>query len=230
MNNMASPAAAIFWPWHAWIDDVYENYLCICNQDDHDYTGPNEEWDDFDRTIDEIKNNENTYSAFRNLTTSGNVDIASNRTITFRAGTLIDLNPGFDIAAGANFYAYIDACPRYGDQTPRIASSSSSDLENDSPQVKDNNKNSFLIYPNPFISHIDVEYSFQNTNTVTFTIHNLFGQEVARLIDGEIKEAGKHIFSYDAGTLPAGIYFCSFIATSEHGDTFKEVRKQVKLK
>ncbi len=118
MTTMSSPAAAIFWTWHAWIDDVYETYLCICAQDNHDYFGPNEEWDDFDRTVSNISGSESSYSAFRFLTTSGTFSTPASRNITFRAGSQITLNQGFSTQSGATFRAFIDACPRYGDQTP----------------------------------------------------------------------------------------------------------------
>lgn len=116
--TLESPMLAIFWPWHAFVDDVYEQYLCICDDGNHDYFGPNEEWDDFDRIVANISGSENNYSAFRFLSTSGTFSIPSSRNITFRAGSQITLNQGFSAQTGATFHAFIDACPRYGDQTP----------------------------------------------------------------------------------------------------------------
>lgn len=138
-----SPAVALFWPWHAWIDDVYEQYRCICNNADnnHDYFGPNEEWDAFDNIVVFPFGSDRTFSAFRNLTTSGSVIVPSDEDITFRAGSSIELNPGFATEDGATFTAYIDACPRLGNQTFKIVVPDSTNNTTASNSVVANNIN-----------------------------------------------------------------------------------------
>jgi len=48
-----------------------------------------------------------TEAAVENITTSGNVTIGGNATVTFEAGQKIVLSPGFRTTAGANFRAQI---------------------------------------------------------------------------------------------------------------------------
>lgn len=190
--DSADPSGvAIFWPWHAWVDDVYETYLCICNQDNHDYFGNNEEWDNFDRSVSNISNSENTYSAFRNLTSD--VTIPSNRNITFRAGNLIELNSGFETQTGAIFTAFIDACPRYGDQTPARhiyippLYPTQEEVENTlkNTQTKEEKINSkIIIYPNPTtgIINTSIPTNFfsgkNNTNPIEINIYTMLGEKI----------------------------------------------------
>lgn len=43
--------------------------------------------------------------------------------------------------------------------------------------------------------------------TVTLTVYNMLGQEVAQLIKREDMEAGRHSVEFEAGELASGIYF-----------------------
>lgn len=67
-------------------------------------------------------------------------------------------------------------------------------------------------YPNPFNPSTTIDYTVNNQQPVTLSVFNLLGQEVARLVDNEIKTAGKHTVSFNASQLPSGVYFYKLTA------------------
>jgi len=79
-------------------------------------------------------------------------------------------------------------------------------------------------YPNPFNPTTTIEYELANVGNVKLIIYNLFGQEVARLVD-EIKSTGKHNVIWDASRFSSGIYY--YRIEAEH---FSETRKLILLK
>jgi hypothetical protein len=60
-------------------------------------------------------------------------------------------------------------------------------------------------YPNPFNPTTKIEYSVPATGNVKLTIHNLIGEEVALLVNGQV-EAGFYETTFDAFNLPSGMY------------------------
>ncbi|MGE5499503.1 MAG: glycoside hydrolase family 38 C-terminal domain-containing protein [Syntrophothermus sp.] len=79
-------------------------------------------------------------------------------------------------------------------------------------------------YPNPFNPVTVINYSIAKAGPVTLKIYDLLGREVKALVDG-INNAGKHSVSFDASSLPSGIYFCQIKA-----DTYNAVKKMMLIK
>ena len=87
--------------------------------------------------------------------------------------------------------------------------------------------NSFTLsanYPNPFNPVTTIEYTLQKSGEVRMMVYNLLGEEVTRLVDGEMP-AGNHIAIWDASNFASGIYFYRLQA----GD-FVQTKKMVLLK
>jgi len=61
-------------------------------------------------------------------------------------------------------------------------------------------------YPNPFNPTTTISYQLPEAATVTLTVFNTAGQEVALLIDGQVS-AGFHTIQWDASGMASGIYF-----------------------
>jgi len=80
-------------------------------------------------------------------------------------------------------------------------------------------------YPNPFNPSTNIEFSLPVEGNVTLKIFNLLGEEVRTLISNELKSAGKHSVTFDAGNLATGIY----IYRLQSGD-FASNKKMILLK
>jgi 5'-nucleotidase len=75
-------------------------------------------------------------------------------------------------------------------------------------------------YPNPFNPSTTISVPLAADGRLRVTLYNAIGQEVGELADGDFS-AGVHEFRWDAGSMPAGIYFCRISAA--------EVTRTVKL-
>ncbi|RJP78665.1 MAG: T9SS C-terminal target domain-containing protein [Candidatus Zixiibacteriota bacterium] len=79
-------------------------------------------------------------------------------------------------------------------------------------------------YPNPFNPVTTIEFSLPVAERVQLTVFNPMGQEVARLVDGNMG-AGTYSFTWDASNLSSGIYLYKLTA----GD-FEQLRKMILVK
>lgn len=79
----------------------------------------------------------------------------------------------------------------------------------------------FHNYPNPTQGIFNLHFTIDDLQTVSIRIYDLQGREVAMVVD-RVMSAGEHTLSYDAGSLPAGMYFIRLQAGK---DTF--VRKLI---
>ncbi len=63
-------------------------------------------------------------------------------------------------------------------------------------------------YPNPFNPSTRLPFAVEKPMRVTLVVTDVLGREVARPVDGELREAGNHVIDFDASDLPGGVYFC----------------------
>ena len=64
-----------------------------------------------------------------------------------------------------------------------------------------------LVYPNPFNSTTQIEFTLPTTQRVSLRLYDVLGREVAVMLN-EIQTAGKHEMMFDASGLPSGVYLC----------------------
>jgi hypothetical protein len=62
-------------------------------------------------------------------------------------------------------------------------------------------------YPNPFNPVTSIKYSLANDGFTTIKIFDVTGNEVASLVNGNVK-AGEHEAVWDAAGFSSGVYFC----------------------
>ena len=70
------------------------------------------------------------------------------------------------------------------------------------------------IYPNPVSDFVYIEFNLPQTSIVFIQIFNAMGAKVAELHHGQLP-AGQQQFTWDAGHLPKGLYFCRVQAGRE---------------
>jgi hypothetical protein len=79
-------------------------------------------------------------------------------------------------------------------------------------------------YPNPFNPVTTIAFSLGEQSTAKLSVYDLAGRQVASLLN-ETRDAGRHEVTFNAGTLPTGVYFYELQAGS-----FSAVRKMVLMK
>jgi hypothetical protein len=68
-------------------------------------------------------------------------------------------------------------------------------------------------YPNPFNPTTNIDFSIPATSKVSLKVYNVIGQEIATLVDGEMK-AGNYQVSFNASGMASGVYFYRLTAGS----------------
>ncbi|MFC1564429.1 T9SS type A sorting domain-containing protein, partial [candidate division KSB1 bacterium] len=79
-------------------------------------------------------------------------------------------------------------------------------------------------YPNPFNPVTEIKYQLPKASSVTLSVYNLLGQEVAKLVDMDMP-AGYHSVKWDASRVASGTYIYKIVAGE-----FTAVKKMVVIK
>jgi len=79
-------------------------------------------------------------------------------------------------------------------------------------------------YPNPFNPVTTISFALPEATHVTLAVYNILGQEVARLVDGNVK-AGVHSVKWDAKNAASGVYIYRIIT-----DKFTEGKRMLVIK
>ncbi|MBK6912066.1 MAG: choice-of-anchor J domain-containing protein [bacterium] len=79
-------------------------------------------------------------------------------------------------------------------------------------------------YPNPFNPSTQISFDVPATTNATLKVFNSLGQEVATLLDGQVT-AGAHTMTFEASSLPSGLYFAQL-----HAGSFVSTQKLVLMK
>ncbi|MDI6780338.1 MAG: phospholipase D-like domain-containing protein, partial [Bacteroidota bacterium] len=86
-------------------------------------------------------------------------------------------------------------------------------------------------YPNPFNPTTIINFSIPKSGLVTLKVYNILGQEVASLVNEEMK-AGNYRVNFNANGLASGVYFYKLQAPIKSGQagSFNSVKKFTLLK
>ena len=167
--------------------------------------------------------------------------------VTFAAGKIIRLLPGFKIEKGTKFHAYID--PGLSGSTKLVkAKGVQTETEHNDVIVNEGNPEIlvqnleksitellptdyglFQNYPNPFNPETEIRFQLPEASYVVLKIFNTLGEEIRLLADRQY-EAGYHHLRWDGtdhkgNAVPSGTYFYQLQA----GD-FKQVKKMSLLR
>jgi len=82
-------------------------------------------------------------------------------------------------------------------------------------------------YPNPFNDNTYFSFKIRKTTNISLVVFDIFGREVARLINNEIRVYGKYIENFDPDdySLSPGVYYFSLLAENKN-----IVRKMIYVK
>ncbi|MFA8344339.1 MAG: T9SS type A sorting domain-containing protein [Rhodothermaceae bacterium] len=85
-------------------------------------------------------------------------------------------------------------------------------------------------YPNPFNPTTKLKFGIPFESDVKVVIYNILGQQVKTLVN-EVMDAGFHTVTFDASSLPSGVYIYRIKAVATDGsETFVSTRKSVLVK
>ena len=79
-------------------------------------------------------------------------------------------------------------------------------------------------YPNPFNPSTSIAFDLVENGTVTLNIYNPMGQQVAQIVNGSLN-AGRHTITFDASSLPSGMYLYRL-----ETQTFSATKKMLLMK
>lgn len=80
-------------------------------------------------------------------------------------------------------------------------------------------------YPNPFNPSTKIRYALPVASNVTLKVFNILGQEVMTLINNQSQTSGLHEVTFDASSLPSGIYLYRL-----QSENFVDAKKMILLK
>jgi hypothetical protein len=150
-----------------------------------------------------------SYEASSSITSQENAGAGLGQSVNYKAGTLIDLLPGFKAINGSALHAYTGACSNV---SPRLASLTGYLNDPNSPGNSGANQssNSPLIqadvYPNPFTDVTTLHLFASESTQIESFVTDVNGNVIYRFPVDKLK-SGNASFSWDAQLLPQGIYF-----------------------
>jgi len=127
--------------------------------------------------------------------------VISGSNVTYDAGKYICLLPGFNAEYTSNFLGYIDDCTQ-----PPLRNN---DL------IQQEFSNEVRIQPNPFSNQTTIVFDLADNKVVTVSVSDIMGKNISRLMNNELKPAGKHQIQFDAKHLLSGIYYCTIKADDQ---------------
>ena len=123
--------------------------------------------------------------------------------IKYDVGKSISFLPGFWAKPNAQFHAYIDGCGGKDDYT-------SSNLILPNIKIED-----FKLYPNPATKEVRCAFSLLEAENISIEVIDVTGRFVAKPIDDQTYQAGRHIVALNTQTWASGIYFVTFLLKTQ---------------
>ena len=182
-------------------------------------------------SIDDIQ----VYVATISITAGPAFTVESTGDVTFKAGSVITLKPGFHAVAGSDFHAYIDTSLGGGGLPKAAANVVAAGGENGTQAADDDEAGNEPIptefslsgnYPNPFNPTTTIRFGLPTATSIEFIVYDLLGREVDRLLDRHLDPGYYQVVwrGRDAHgrSLPSGVYIARLV-TPEYTKSIKMV-------
>lgn len=155
--------------------------------------------------------------------------IGNNQNVIYNAGNFIDLDYGFEADAdnGSVFLGHIEGCGNTNktNQTfgNTVSKFSNYTISQSSKSIKEelNLKNT----PNPFSKQTTIEFVLEKDQSVTLSVFDVTGKQIAKLFNNELKVKGFHQVIFDGSEWPTGVYYYTLQA-----DTTTTTQKMIVVK
>lgn len=136
--------------------------------------------------------------------------------VTFLAGNQVSLQPGFEAQAGGSSFTartqeFCGTNKTRGGSQPLAGARllPGTQLPHEMhDHDHDHESEGLIAYPNPFGTSTFLEFDLEEAGTVSLSIYNLQGQEVASIKAGEYTAEGHHKIEWNASELSSGMYLC----------------------
>ena len=127
-------------------------------------------------------------------------DVSNDLDVTYKAGEVIILKPGFVVINNAEFLATIEECI-----VPQAAVSKPA--WEDIPRVDPKGKATLHIFPNPFVSNTTIDYYLPEATNTRMDVVSARGELIGTLVPNIRQEEGYYRVQFQANNLAPGIYF-----------------------
>jgi hypothetical protein len=172
---------------------------------------------------DEVKLNWQTATEMNNI--GFEIQKANEELVFERIGFV----PGYGTTTQSHTYSFIDSDVKSGKYSYRLKQIDydGSFTYSELIELEVNQPITFFLdqnFPNPFNPLTTISFGIADKSNVVLTVFDVIGTEITTLVNEE-KEAGKYKVSFDAKTLPSGIYFYT-LKTNQ----FIQTRKMILLR
>lgn len=79
-------------------------------------------------------------------------------------------------------------------------------------------------YPNPFNPSTTLQFRLRGPSSVTMTVYDMLGRQVATLLENEEMEEGENLVQFIADNMATGVYFCRIDARDIENESFRTVQ------
>jgi len=157
--------------------------------------------------IDEAIISDGIYSATESLTAKGVV--VNNTAVSFKAGSRVTLEPGFDSKYGSQLDAFIEACTEANLEETRstVLFDEPTDLSLLASEELVAGSTTLKVTPNPFRTTTTIQIELPATKEISLHLLDGQGRLLRQLLTPQHKNAGKYRVEHDLEFLEKGIYF-----------------------
>ena len=146
---------------------------------------------------------------------------------SFRASDEVTLGEGFHARFGTDFTAYLENCTPIPTPNVVIPEDAEREVAEDFEHNPEENimfSNDMSVFPNPFSTETKIEITLSEDQVIRLAVYDVNGKVAQVIVDGVQLPEGRHIYSFDATSLPAGVY--NAVMTI---DNQRMVRRAIKL-